>query len=208
MSYQTPIQILQNYFPKNKCFTTLPPKVFGSTVFVHVHDHKRSKLDPRAIKCIFLGFSPTQKGFKCFDPCSGKLYISMDVTFFENKPFFEKTSLQGENSNEDQFWEVSEVNVLPKNIDESNEKSADNIIPSYNDIETNSNEEQPVDFRVCSRSDELEPPALPSSPPSIGRGTDSSLLNTPHLNTEPLEEIESCENEESAESSQPQRIVH
>ena len=61
-------------------------------------------MDPRATKCVFLGFSPTQKGFKCYDPSSGKFYVSMDVTFFEDKPFFDKTSLQGEiNHNEDRF---------------------------------------------------------------------------------------------------------
>ena len=88
LSYQTPIQSFQKFFPENKCFTSLSPKNFGCTVFVHVHDHNRGKLDPRAIKCIFLGFSPTQKGFKCFNPSSGKFFVSMDVTFFETKPFF------------------------------------------------------------------------------------------------------------------------
>ena len=99
LSYNSPIKTLQNYFPKNKCFTDLSPKIFGCTAFVHIHDHKRGKLDPRATKCIFLGFSPIKKGFKCFDPSSGKLFISMDVTFFETKPFFlENFSSGGDHS--------------------------------------------------------------------------------------------------------------
>ena len=82
LSYNTPIKTLKTYFPENKCFTHLSPKIFGCTAFVHIHNHERGKLDPRAIKCIFLGFSPTQKGFKCYDPSSGKFFVSMDVTFF------------------------------------------------------------------------------------------------------------------------------
>ena len=103
------------------------------------------------------------------------------MSHFLKKPFFEKTSLQGENTNEDQFWEISEVNVLPKNVDESTENSADNIISSYKDMETDLNEEPPTEFRVCSGSDELEPLALPSSTPSIGQGTVPSPSNNPHF---------------------------
>jgi hypothetical protein len=31
-------------------------KVFGCIAYVHVHDEKRSKLDPKADKCIFIGY--------------------------------------------------------------------------------------------------------------------------------------------------------
>ena len=43
-----------------------------------------------------LVYSSTQKGYKCYNPSSKKFYISADVTFTENKPFFPKSSLQGE----------------------------------------------------------------------------------------------------------------
>ncbi|CAH9105932.1 unnamed protein product, partial [Cuscuta epithymum] len=112
LGYQTPLKTLQTFFPHNKIFTELPHKVFGCISFVHNHAINRSKLDPRAIKCIFLGVSNTQKGYKCFDVSSGKMFVSMDVTFFENQPFFNKTSLQGEHlvNDEDKFWKC---NVLP-----------------------------------------------------------------------------------------------
>jgi hypothetical protein len=43
-------------------------KVFGYIAYVHVPDEKRSKLDPKAEKCIFIGYSFKQKGFRCFNP--------------------------------------------------------------------------------------------------------------------------------------------
>lgn len=35
-------------------------KVFACTAFVHIYPHQRSKLDPKATKCIFLGYFPKQ----------------------------------------------------------------------------------------------------------------------------------------------------
>ena len=93
---KSPIEILNNFYPHFRTSNGLTPRVFGSTVFVHIHNQHRGKLDPRAIKCVFVGYSSTQKGYKCYNPSSKKLYISADVTFAENAPFFSKSSLQGE----------------------------------------------------------------------------------------------------------------
>jgi hypothetical protein len=58
-------------------------KVFGCITYVHVHDEKRSKLDPKAEKCIFIGYSLEQKGYKCFNPSTRKLQVRRDVVFDE-----------------------------------------------------------------------------------------------------------------------------
>ena len=49
-----------------------PLKVFGCVCFVHNHAPTREKLDPHAIKCVFVGYSPTQKGYKCYHPPTRK----------------------------------------------------------------------------------------------------------------------------------------
>uniref|UniRef100_A0A2N9EHC7 Integrase catalytic domain-containing protein n=1 Tax=Fagus sylvatica TaxID=28930 RepID=A0A2N9EHC7_FAGSY len=51
------------FFPGKNPFS-VPPRVFGCVSFVHNHSPNRDKLDPRAHKCIFLGYSRTQKGYR------------------------------------------------------------------------------------------------------------------------------------------------
>uniref|UniRef100_A0A5B6ZV70 Integrase catalytic domain-containing protein n=1 Tax=Davidia involucrata TaxID=16924 RepID=A0A5B6ZV70_DAVIN len=85
---KSPFQIL---FPGKNPFP-LPPKVFGCVSFVHNLTPGRDKLDPRAHKCIFLGYSRTQKGYRCYSPTLHKHFVSADVTFFEDVPYY---SLEG-----------------------------------------------------------------------------------------------------------------
>jgi hypothetical protein len=66
----------------------VPLKVFGCVSFVHNLNPSRDKLDPRAHKCIFLGYSRTQKGYRCYSPSLQKHFVSADVTFFEDVPYY------------------------------------------------------------------------------------------------------------------------
>jgi len=42
----------------------------------------------RALKCVFLGYSRLQKGYQCYSPETKKYYMSANVTFFEQTPYF------------------------------------------------------------------------------------------------------------------------
>ncbi|RVX16235.1 Retrovirus-related Pol polyprotein from transposon TNT 1-94 [Vitis vinifera] len=53
----------------------------------------------------FLGYSPTQKGYKCYSPTNKRFYTTMDVSFFEHVFFYPKSHVQGESMNEHQVWE-------------------------------------------------------------------------------------------------------
>ncbi|RVX14379.1 Retrovirus-related Pol polyprotein from transposon RE2 [Vitis vinifera] len=90
-------------------------KIFGCSVFVHINRQHRSKLDPRSLKCIFLGYSSNQKGYKCYSPVTRKFYNSMDVTFFETWPYYPKNDIQGENSTQEyQFWDLESFRAHPR----------------------------------------------------------------------------------------------
>jgi hypothetical protein len=58
-------------------------RVFAYIAYVHVPDEKRSKLDLKAEKCIFIGFSLEQNGYRCFNLFTRKLQVNRDVVFDE-----------------------------------------------------------------------------------------------------------------------------
>jgi len=78
LNFQTPINTFKECFPSTRVSTDLTLKIFGCTAFVHEHKNV-GKLEPRAIKCVFVGYSPSQKGYKCFDPKNKKMFVTMDV---------------------------------------------------------------------------------------------------------------------------------
>ena len=46
-----------------------------------------SKLDHKSLKCIFLGYSWIQKGYRCYYLSLRRYLVSTNVTFLENVPF-------------------------------------------------------------------------------------------------------------------------
>ncbi|GKV50107.1 hypothetical protein SLEP1_g56822 [Rubroshorea leprosula] len=48
-------------------------RVFGSIAFIHVPDEKRSKLDGKSEKFVFIGYDSSSKGYKFYNPSNGKI---------------------------------------------------------------------------------------------------------------------------------------
>ena len=96
IDFKSPVDVLLKFFPNFKDIETLPPKIFGCVSFIHIPKQSRDKHDPRALRCVFLGYSSNQKGCKCYHPPTKRSHITMDVTFFESQPYFTHTYLQGE----------------------------------------------------------------------------------------------------------------
>jgi len=74
-------------FPNNPLFHT-SPRVFGCVCFVHDVSPELDKLSARSLKCVFLGYSRLQKGYRCYSPETKKYYMSANVTFFGQTPYF------------------------------------------------------------------------------------------------------------------------
>jgi hypothetical protein len=61
-------------------------RVFGCDAYAHVPEVSRSKLDNKAVKCIFIGYGIGMKGYKLWNPLTEKVLYSRSVIFHEMKP--------------------------------------------------------------------------------------------------------------------------
>ena len=73
-----------------------PPKLtvkhlieFGRIGFVTIHNSIRSKMKPKSIKCIFVGYAPhhTSDTYKMYNPVTGKLILSRDIRWLDWVPY-------------------------------------------------------------------------------------------------------------------------
>lgn len=69
-------------------------KVFGCLCYPWLKPYAPSKLHPRSVPCLFLGYSSSQSAYKCLDVATNRVYISRHVRFIENQfPFKDKLKL-------------------------------------------------------------------------------------------------------------------
>ena len=83
LNSKSPVEVM-----KGRNIDILHLRTFGCTWYVHVQVAHRDKLEPRAVKSVFMGYSSSQKGYKYYNPHNGKIRVSRDVRFDEYTPFF------------------------------------------------------------------------------------------------------------------------
>ena len=91
-------------------------RVFGCPACIHVSE---GKLEPRARKCIFMGYGFSVKGYRLWCEKSKKIITSKDVVFDENAlvtPIVENTLTNNASTSDDTQEEVE-----PPNIDETDD---------------------------------------------------------------------------------------
>eukprot|EP01018_Ginkgo_biloba_P022218 Gb_20056 [translate_table: standard] len=85
---RSPTKDLVNKTPE-EAWTGIKPnvsnlKIFGCIAYAHVPDEKRTKMESKSIKCIFIGYSGEQKAYRLYDPKAKKFIVSRDVIFNED----------------------------------------------------------------------------------------------------------------------------
>jgi hypothetical protein len=112
---KTPMEVLSSFFPDLFTSSNLTPIIFGCTSFVYIRSDGIGKLDPKALICVFIGYSSTQKGYKRYHPPSHKFFVSQDVTFHEQESYFVQNHLHGENScKEEESLLLPDLNIGPE----------------------------------------------------------------------------------------------
>ena len=120
---QTPLDCLKESYPSTRLVSEVPLRVFGCTAYVHNFGPNQTKFTPRAQACVFVGYPLHQRGYKCFHPPSRKYFVTTDVTFCENRPYFLVSHLQGESVNEKSNSTFEFIEPTPSTVSEINPHS-------------------------------------------------------------------------------------
>ena len=59
-------------------------RVFGGSTYAHVPQELRGKLDDKAVRCIFVGYSKESKGYCLYNLVTRRIFVSKSVIFNEH----------------------------------------------------------------------------------------------------------------------------
>ena len=84
-SLKSPTTPLEEFFGRKPSISHL--RVWGCKVAVHIPPERRvgAKLSPKAWVGIFLGYAPSQKGWRIYNPLTRLVEVRRDVKFYESE---------------------------------------------------------------------------------------------------------------------------
>ena len=124
------LSIVSMKSPYEKLFKKAPDykqlRIFGCRCFPYLRDYNKNKFEKKSLPCVFLGYNPIHKGYRCLDPDTKRVYISRHVKFDESVfPFAELSPLMNlqEKLNNEEFPSSEENNLMQDNLMPSNSSS-------------------------------------------------------------------------------------
>ncbi|MCO5577358.1 hypothetical protein L7F22_031187 [Adiantum nelumboides] len=120
-------------------------RVFGCLAYAHIPQQLRGKLDDKAVKCIFVGYSSGSKGYRLYNSATNKIFESRDV-------IFAKTTAQPMVAFDVPHMQTQDVfeGFLPSFVENQESQQVDNFDQSFDqhvtphDVEEIVREEQEV----------------------------------------------------------------
>jgi hypothetical protein len=94
-------------------------RILGCVAYTHINKQLRTKLDPKSIKCIHVGYGDDCKAYRIWNPKTDKVFYSRDVIFDETQ--FGFTDADGEDKHLLDDNDDHSVNELPLDDDDDQE---------------------------------------------------------------------------------------
>ncbi|KAD1423642.1 hypothetical protein E3N88_42847 [Mikania micrantha] len=145
-------------------------RVFGCQCYPHLRAYNKHKLDFRSTSCVFLGYSTTHHGYRCFDTATDRLYIARHGRFNVHSFSFTSIPSNGAPITPCDLPYVSSYPTPPAFFTDSPNHASDN--PSSLPTQSHTTQSPPTTTTTSlSQSSSSTPSSPPTQPPSSASDT-------------------------------------
>jgi hypothetical protein len=86
LSFETPFDVFHKFYPTNRLSSSLPLKIFGCTIFVHIHSIIEENLNPEPQNVCLLVMLPLKRGINVLNPFPKKCLLPWMLLFLNYIP--------------------------------------------------------------------------------------------------------------------------